>query len=266
MPGVLPFPELDVIVDKPGSLKGLAHWYGITHPGEEKFTKYNRVTTILDKTIPKPGLLVWSRRVALNHVAAAVDATKGAVNRSKILAMLKDADVEPDRVKDEAADWGTRAHEAIQMYMESKIFDKPEPKYGKGLKKVVAAFKKFERGKGLVWMATELTVWMPNWQVAGTVDAVAMDKDGNWWIFDWKTSNGFYYEQALQLGAYAEGFEHLTGIAPKGAGIVRFPKEEDPNGAWFEVKMVADIDAQRKQYGALVDLFHWLRIKPWEVE
>ena len=38
------------------------------------------------------------------------------------------------------------------------------------------------------------------------MDAVAMDTNGDWVIFDWKTSNGFYYEQALQLGSYAEGF------------------------------------------------------------
>ena len=253
----LPFHLPDVKLEYPGSRKGLAHWYGVNDE------KYNRVTTILDKTVPKPGLLVWSRRTALTHVAQLVDDHPGRIAKRDLRKYLIAADVEPDRVKDEAADWGTRAHAAVQADVESLILGNPPPVPSEEMEPVVEAFRAFTLGRGLTWFASELTVYIPYWKVAGTMDAVAMDSNGNWLIMDWKTSKGFYQEQALQLGAYAEGFAHLTGVNPGGAGIVRYPKEHSET-SWFEVKWVKDIDAQRRQYGRLVELFHFLRNPTWQ--
>jgi len=253
----LPFAIPDVNLEHPGSRKGLAHWYAIE--GE----KYNRVTTILDKTIPKPGLLIWSRRTALTHVAQMVDNHKGRLSKRDLRVYLGDADVEPDRVKDDAADWGTRAHNAIQTDVEALIQNIPPPTYAPDMDAVVNGFREFTKGRGLTWFASELTVWIPHWKVAGTMDAVALDTDGKWIIMDWKTSKGFYQEQAAQLGAYAEGFAHITGASPGGAGIVRYPKEFDPE-PWFDVAWVRDIDAQRAHYGRLVEMFQFLKEKTWK--
>ena len=51
--------------------------------------------------------------------------------------------------------------------------------------------------------ATELTVWSESLHIAGTIDVVAREPEGELVIWDWKTGSGPWPEMALQLGAYA---------------------------------------------------------------
>lgn len=44
--------------------------------------------------------------------------------------------------------------------------------------------------------------------------------DGKLMILDWKTSRGIYDEYWLQMAAYVQSFEELTGIKVDGVGIL----------------------------------------------
>ena len=73
--------------------------------------------------------------------------------------------------------------------------------------------------------ATEVTVWSELLGIAGTIDVVAREPEGNLVIWDWKSGSGPWPEMALQLGAYAMLLEpshqvdeaFIVKLSPEGA-------------------------------------------------
>jgi hypothetical protein len=78
-----------------------------------------------------------------------------------------------------------------------------------------------------------MCVYSVKLQVAGTLDALGA-KDGKIILIDWKTSNGFYEEMALQCGGYVCCLEEMTGQTIDEGWIVRF----DKRSPLFEAKTV----------------------------
>ena len=78
-----------------------------------------------------------------------------------------------------------------------------------------------------------MCVYSVSLQVAGTLDALGA-KDGKIILIDWKTSNGFYEDMALQCGGYVCCLEEMTGQTIDEGWIVRF----DKRSPLFEAKTV----------------------------
>lgn len=72
---------------------------------------------------------------------------------------------------------------------------------------------------------TELRVVSHKHRYSGTLDAVGT-LDGEPTVFDWKTSSGIYDDMALQLSAYANAYEEMTGIKCKRGLIVLVSKDK----------------------------------------
>lgn len=230
------------LVQRPGAVIGKG---GNPHQYLVDGEKYQRVTTILDKTIPKPQLISWATRTGVEKMAEMLyEAPDEIIGMGldfggyiNILAEL--AKAEPDRVKDEAADWGTEAHQTIQGYIESGLHSRNTYEAPFVYRPTLDAFYKLQFNLEIRWRATEMIVWSNTLRVAGTVDAVGQLPDGSWILMDWKTGewkpewvkkykSGFFWpeENALQLAAYAAMFTEVTGHPVSQAWVVRFPRNQ----------------------------------------
>lgn len=247
------------IVQRPGAVVGKG---GNPHQYLVDGAKFQRVTTILDKTVPKPALINWARNVAVDKVRSELipalspplryyrdvveahenwpDATAVPVNTEWLDRIIDVARKEPDRVKVVAADWGTGAHATIQHDIQYQLGT------ASGHELVPTAycdtlevFRTLAVDMGITWRATEMIVWSNTLRVAGTVDAVGQLPDGSWILMDWKTGeykpewvkkykSGFFWpeENALQLAAYAAFFTEVTGHPVSQAWVVRFPRNQ----------------------------------------
>ena len=280
------YAETEVL--KPGARVGKG---GNPHHYLVNGVPYKRVTSILSDTIPKPGLIYWSRNVALEkakteltHALMMADPVemnnepyiKGVFGHEWINEVIEAARNRPDEVKNEAADWGTGAHNMIQRYIDLTMAGNFVYDAGPQYQDTLNAFKAFEEQFNLTWLATEMTVWSNTLQVAGTVDAIGRTSQGGLVVFDWKTSHAFYPEMALQVSAYASMLEEMIGESVVKAYVVRFPKEQPemvnqiepckeavPLTPLFEVKEIASITHGWTRYKELVPQARYLKSKVW---
>lgn len=132
--------------------------------------------------------------------------------------------IDPDKVRDAAADVGTLAHALIEEYiteraphLETVPVDREEysPAH---LKLALNAFDAF-----LNWAETwEIDFESPEvrsekrlvsewYQFGGTLDWIAPLK-GELVLIDFKTSNGLYVEHRIQLAAYQYLYKEVTGL------------------------------------------------------
>jgi hypothetical protein len=130
------------------------------------------VTTILNE-LSKPGLEKWYGRLGTT---------------------------EAERQKNEAAEFGSRVHSAIEA-----IYHGQEPALtDEKFKTVISNFKKWADHHIEEWVAFEKAVYHDDLLYAGTVDAFAKLKGSNRLVLvDFKTSKKIREEYYLQVVAYA---------------------------------------------------------------
>ena len=250
-------------VVKPGTRVGKG---GNPHHYLVDGVKHSRVTTILNDTMPKSALVPWATRLGVEKMAQMVfdhplidDESLSHAEYLHYLAEL--AYSEPEAVKDAAADWGTRAHQAVQAHIDHTIRGEPyvpDPE----MTQTVEGFSAFDQSLNIQWLATELTVWDDDLLGAGTVDGIGWSPTG-WVIADWKTGRGHYPEMALQLSAYAAMFGRITGETITHGYVVRFPREQPSDGATFEARQVADLKLGWTRYQALVAQRAYVKAGVW---
>lgn len=138
------------------------------------------VTTVTG-ILAKPGLAQWQISQAAEHVRQNWDRATAEFGRDLV---LDEASVAGDRVRDEAADVGTRAHDAIERWLIAAIEGRWErapafvnPK-GDGKDHLVVsccrAAEAFCLDHGVVPVAPELLVANPKDGYAGTLDLLAL--------------------------------------------------------------------------------------------
>lgn len=222
-----------------------------------------RVTHVLDATLPKPALVPWARRVALekaraelyNYVDDPLFGGQRPIERRDVDWIIELAARRPDEVKDAAAGYGTRVHALLQAHLLGKELEVPGELRGA----FTAAFEWLQRKPGRV-AAVEQTVWSDDCRYAGTVDLIWENPDGSLDVGDWKTSAGIYPEMAAQLGAYAGPVEALTGRRVRDCWVMRLPKEKPENGKpLFEAARLSDWGQSYVDFQEL--LLRWHRSK-----
>ena len=225
------------------------------------------VTTCL-KIIDKSGPLVgWAKNVTLEKVRAELlDYAAGPFPdrddyRTWVDGVLVQAKARPDQVRDEAADFGTLAHVAIDTFLsgdkDNVIFMQP------GIDTALTNFKEWQDQAGLEITMSEQVVYSEQHRYAGTFDAIAK-RGSELLVLDWKTSNGTYPEMALQAAAYAKAYEEMYGDPVSEAWVVRISKDLPEEGKpSFEVSRVADIDASFRTFLAAKDLWTGMKEKAW---
>jgi len=236
LPGVELLPEYQEVVVKPRARDYLIDG-----------ARYQRVSTMLG-IINKPALVPWAKRTTLARVEEILRDPKVKAGLTQIFAeTLETGDLSDydewvdlvmdsgakaaDEARDEAADKGHNAHAQIAQRLNG------EPEQEDGWAPQVGQALRFLSEWGLVVDQTEMTVWSPELEVAGTCDAIGHRIEGTRVIWDWKTGSGPWWEMALQLGAYAEMFRGLTGQAVTRAWIVKLLEDH------YQVYPVLDLPA-----------------------
>jgi len=217
------------------------------------------VTTVLDM-ISKPNLMKWMQGKSLNKAQElALDSPwpekppknenargkpeeDGVYQRrltrlwkNNVTELIKTSRQEPNRFRDEAGDYGSRAHRAIQFVGNGgSLEDVEEDVIGS-----VLAYQEWYRQAGIEVVHQEIMVWHPTHKYAGTIDAVGF-KNGNMVVVDWKTGSGLYPESALQVSAYAAALSQITSHPVSECWVVRFPRDNQGEPGYFEQKQVAD--------------------------
>ena len=240
------------------------------------------VTTVL-QIINKPALVPWARNISLEKVRVTMmEGLRPSDNAEAGLIMpggwaeyvdkvIEEARRRPDQVRDQAADFGTRAHIIIADLLEGQ-----EPEYGDEFKPVVNAFLEWQRTSGLQMTASERMVYSVEDRYGGALDIKAAGTDGRRAIVDIKTSNGIYPEFALQVAAYAKADKEMES-AERGEtydpGMLRYdvegwivrlsktPPKEGENG--FEARRIADLTAAYEAFRAARELWGAMREEMW---
>lgn len=227
-------------------------YYAVMPDGTTKVLK--RVTTILE-TLNKPALIPWAVGQTLDACREKVQPGV-AYGENQLEAIWEWAKGAQHRTKEQAAAFGTRAHELIEAYLHtSQAPDLAEEPVQ--VQNCFALFEEYWAAHGLQVVDLEAYVadiWLG---YGGTIDCLARDRAGNLVLLDWKTSKAVYTEMLLQVVAYGGAMAAMGLGMPASASIVRIGKED----ADFEVVQVwSDIEQARVHYQAwkaLVSVATW---------
>lgn len=174
------------------------------------------------------------------------------------------------RTAELAAEYGTRAHELIELWVRNggtfehlgqdgclytiDLDQEPVP-----VQNAMEAFFKFWRDQQLTLVGAELMLADVEAGIGGTLDAAVLGPNEELILLDWKTSKAVRDKYLLQVGAYARMHERAGLGRFSRAYIVRFDK------VTAEVQIVpvfSDSDeyiALARQWGASVNTFRWLK-------
>lgn len=202
------------------------------------------VTTILD-VIGKPALVPWSSKETALYIASILRKTKTILwsnkneNRShlddKFLEILvKRAKKQPRFIKEKAAQLGTAAHSVFEDILK-------ERKNGLDYQSVlVQSFYSWLEGFPFSFIAGDTKVGSMSMGYGGSLDAMALNDQGELMILDFKTGKGIYGIMASQVAAYGHCAMELYGLKkwPEGY-IIHFDKDK-PSYAVHKVKSMED--------------------------
>ncbi len=163
------------------------------------------VTTVLG-IIDKPALVGWANRMGLEGF-------------------------DTSRLVKDAADKGTLAHAMAQAHVMGMELDWDSINCSKSVRNEAEnAFIKFLGWWGdgrYTRIASEFVMISEKWGCGGTGDIFAIrNADGKLLYVDLKTSNGVYREMKIQVSAYAEMYDEVTGNYVDEVWIVRIGKED----------------------------------------
>lgn len=207
------------------------HWYTGTVNGVEHgpFPSVTKIKGIVDKSGP---LMIWARREALKLAEQTIKEYLRhgeQLTEENLAELIAKADKQPDRVKDEAADIGSKIHDAIDLYINGQ-----EPVLDDQSRHGYENFQKWLTSENIKLIKGDTSLVSIKHGFGGRADAYGL-QNGELILMDWKSSKALYDDFALQLGGYAIATEETLGVMPKRAKVVRFGKT-DPDD--FEAKDV----------------------------
>lgn len=240
--------------------KGNRRYYQVVgDPQVPEGAQLASVTTILN-VMAKAGLIPWARNMSLAKVRATLydhlESETRVIDAAWVDQIIEEARARPDEIRDEAADFGTRAHDVIERILRAEA-EEEEVVVPGDLRQAIENFMTWKARAGIEIALAETMVYSAKHLYAGTMDAFGW-RGGQPIALDWKTSNGLYPEAALQVSAYAKAYEEMTGQRCE-AAVVRFGKTRPD----FEVREVADIDASFNAFLAAQALYAGTKAAAW---
>ena len=200
--------------------------------------KYPSVTSVLgiiggDKT---QALMGWAKKVSIEFISKELKEMIGKdikIDDAFIDNIGKVGKQRPKWELEKAGNFGNRAHDAIDNF----IIDGRLPTDDE-IRPVFDGFIKWTKEHKFNIISGDMTVGSKKHGFGGRMDALAIDEEGNYIILDWKTSNYFSKDYALQVAAYAAAFAEQYNVPlPKKCYIVKFAKTD----AIYEIKEVEDV-------------------------
>ena len=191
------------------------------------------VTTVMDKTLSKPALIPWAVKVTVEWIKTHCGISPLGGGYLVTDADLENAKKEHSSKKTNAGAWGTRVHNACEVWCETGQL--PTSPDDEDILKSVENFKEFIETNGFKVLGVERPVWSKEWWIGGIFDLV-LEKDGKVYIADIKTSSGIYDSHFVQMGAYYKclvenGWQKDYGVDSfTGAIVINLKK--DSKMAW----------------------------------
>jgi hypothetical protein len=141
------------------------------------------------------------------------------------------------RIKKEAAGTiGTNVHDWIERYIKGENPEMPE--VAEELNGILAFLKWLEEHQ-VEFIESEKLIYSKEYNYTGILDAIAKI-DGKTCLIDFKTSKGVYEGYFLQIAAYRNAYEEMTGKKLDG-----FNKIVHVNKETGEFKLIEAIDHER---------------------
>lgn len=187
----------------------------------------------------------------------------------KYQAILKEAKGASRQKSKEALLDGKKGHELLENYIKWKMGKRAEPQAEGNLVRPFTQFKEWAEREVDTWILSEARVAFVDRHYGGTLDAMAIMKNGRLAVLDFKFASHISEDYFLQTAGYAATFEPY-GIKVDDRIIVRLPKtlereEWDAKERKYkkvennlEVKVVdTDYEEDREAF------FHALPLKKW---
>jgi len=126
-------------------------------------------------------------------------------------------------IKNTSADFGTKMHHAYQSLLLGNKLNLASDYTMTKEKKYIATFCKWFAtfNPDISTIQTEHTVASVIHKYAGTLDLAVM-KDGELWIIDFKNTSGIYFSHELQIAAYKNAYEEMYDVKVAHTAICRF--------------------------------------------
>ena len=240
-PGELTFTDewAGTRIERIDSKYGNDRVYAIDGLGE-----FSSVTSSLS-VINKPALADWRKNQALGAMQDMLKDPKAAgkyqkladeknakarihKNNTWVSMMIEDAKKAPNLNMTEARDFGNYAHSVVEhIAMADAMHDQESFVIGPEYAHIAEGFQMWMKDSGMRVVASELMVWHPLYEYAGTIDLVCRNKDGMLAVVDVKTG-GVYNEAAMQIAAYAKALQQLTGEEVLEGWALRLPRNRNP--------------------------------------
>lgn len=145
--------------------------------------------------------------------------------------IIKSAKVAYKKAAEEAAGIGTVVHDYAYLVETGKqrealvlLAEHEDTNQWDRINSAVKKFDEWKKQNESKILALEEIVASPTYQFGGKFDRLD-HRNGRVILPDYKTSNGFYIDQFIQLAAYAIAIEEWKGIKVEGLEILRFGKE-----------------------------------------
>ena len=205
--------------------------------------KQDGVTTVCHIIDRSPALIPWAAKMVIQKLLATIPTftTQGIAGGTLVhvpemsledfTKIALEAKKAPDDILEEAGDIGHMAHTWLEYYIkailaghtlevESKLLNRPKDERAASC---VCAALGWEHRHNVRWVATERKIYSKKYQVAGTLDGLALVdscddpiccpipfKD-RLSLIDWKSSNYLYIEYLYQTAIYQEAIMEEFG-------------------------------------------------------
>ena len=157
---------------------------------------YRRVTSMLGGGIPKPALVGWGIKSVAEYAWENQDVWS-QLNKTDAVKLLKNS---PYSQRDDAAARGTAVHKALEAFLGKTLMPDNLTDDEQACANAAADFLAERDSK---YLGTEITVFNDSIGYAGTLDLWEIDRNGQTWILDYKTSkSGVFPDMAIQQVAY----------------------------------------------------------------
>lgn len=175
-------------------------------------------------------------------------------------AVIKYCKGAPGRISDEAKDYGTLAHEAVELLVAGKAL---KPEHTRVLVTTTSALGWREEAKPKPRF-TELAVYSKKHKYAGRFDFVG-ELYGEESINDYKSSKGIYPEYEVQIQAYRQAYNEMLqfcqlphpAVKQENAYITRLPKTEPEDGTELPFEVMQVKQDLFPVFEAALTIFHY---------
>ena len=242
--------------------------YQVSNPEiDQEFQLMTRVTTILNRGIPKRELENWKVRQEDSYFSDEFRrrlrtnmSYEETVNMA--LAVKEESKQASIKIRDTAADWGSRIHHLIdRLSYDSSVFVPEEFSHA------VDSWYTWISGNNLSIIATEQPLYFYDEEThvryCGTADLIAMTQDERILIADYKSGARIYATHSLQNSAYSMALKQILSdldisTQPK-CMVVKLPKTAEEK---FEVRESQNVEWQEEVFFAMAE--NQLLVKSWE--